>query len=157
MAFSILPVFMNTFDPFAFRITESFGIRWYGLAYLAGFLASYAIVLRLAKSKLSLLSAEKAGDFIFAVAIGTIVGGRLGYCLFYSPDLLWRFTKAPPFWGLLAINEGGMASHGGIIGIFAACLYFAWRNKINALHLTDLIAATAGIGVFLGRLANFVN
>lgn len=157
MTAPVIPVFLNTFDPFALQITESFGIRWYGLAYLAGFFASYVLIAALARRGLTPLTAEKAGDFIFAVAIGTIAGGRLGYCLFYSPELLWHFTSSPPFWGLLAINEGGMASHGGMIGILLACLYFAWRRKLSSLHLADLIAATCGIGIFLGRMANFVN
>jgi phosphatidylglycerol---prolipoprotein diacylglyceryl transferase len=100
---------------------------------------------------------EHIGDFVFAIAIGTIVGGRLGYCLFYSPELFLRFRSELPFWGVLAVNEGGMASHGGIIGIVVACYLFARKHKIATAHLCDLTTLGGTIGVFFGRIANFIN
>lgn len=150
-------MYIHSLSPFAVKLTETFGIRWYGLAYLCGFLCAYWIILRLSTRKYSPLSDKLVGDFIFAVALGTIVGGRLGYCLLYSPELFLRFSFHFPFWGVLAINEGGMASHGGILGIFVGCMIFGRKHSISFLHLSDLCALTGPIGIFFGRLANFVN
>lgn len=148
---------LHTLDPFLIQFASGFGIRWYGLSYLAGFVVAYLILRRLSKRGLSQLSPAQVSDFVFATAVGTVVGGRLGYCLFYSPELLTRFTGQFPFWGLLAVNEGGMASHGGIIGIAVAGLWYARRHGLSALHLMDLAAFTGPIGIFFGRTANFIN
>ncbi len=150
-------LYIHTLDPFAIQLTESFGIRWYGLAYLTGFLATYYLIQWFSKKGLSSLTNELAGDFVFAAAIGTIIGGRLGYCLLYSPDLFLSFTNTPPFWGVFAINQGGMASHGGILGIFITCILFGRKRNISALHLADLSALGGTIGIFFGRIANFIN
>jgi phosphatidylglycerol:prolipoprotein diacylglycerol transferase len=149
--------YLQTIDPFAIQFTESFGIRWYGLAYLAGFYIAYLLVVWLSKKGLSSVSQSLASDFIFNAAVGCLVGGRLGYVLFYSPHLFFDFRNSFPFWGALAINEGGMASHGGMIGIIIACYLFARKYKIQTLHLIDLCAFTGTIGVFFGRIANFIN
>lgn len=148
---------LHTWDPFAVKITSTFGIRWYGLSYLAGFIAGYYLILGLAKRHLSTIPSAKVGDFIFSVALGTVIGGRLGYCIFYSPDLFTRVNSHFPFWGVLAVNEGGMASHGGIAGIIIAATLFARRNGFSPLHAIDLCALSGPIGVFFGRLANFIN
>jgi len=150
-------LYVHTLNPFAIRFTETFGIRWYGLAYLTGFFAAYQIILCLAKRDLILLKAAQAGDFIFAGALGTIIGGRLGYCLLYSPDLFTNFSSHFPFWGVLAINQGGMASHGGILGILIACIVWGKKHNIDPLHLADLTTLGGPIGIFFGRIANFVN
>ena len=148
---------LHNLSPFAIRITESFGLRWYGLSYLAGFFVGYLVILFLARRGKSQLLPSVVSDFIFTVALGIVVGGRLGYCLFYGPDLFLRFTSSPPFWGVFAINEGGMASHGGIVGVIVACALFARKNRISMLHCCDLCALTGPIGVLFGRIANFVN
>ncbi|RMG42264.1 MAG: prolipoprotein diacylglyceryl transferase [Candidatus Dadabacteria bacterium] len=149
--------YLHTLDPFAIQFGDHFGIRWYGLAYLAGFFFSYLIIHYLIKKGRSELSPKLVSDFVFTAALGTIIGGRLGYCIFYSPDLFFEFTKSPPFWGVLAINRGGMASHGGIIGVVLACLYFGKRHSVNGLHLIDLSTLGAALGIFCGRIANFIN
>lgn len=149
--------YLHTLNPFALQISGNLGIRWYGLAYVAGFLIGYWIIQWLARTRLSPLSPEKAGDFVFNVALGTIIGGRLGYCLFYNPDLFLKFTSSFPFWGVFAINEGGMASHGGIVGIIVACLWYGKKHGVPALHLFDLTTLGGTAGVFFGRIANFVN
>ncbi|WKZ57162.1 MAG: prolipoprotein diacylglyceryl transferase [Bdellovibrionota bacterium] len=148
---------LHTLDPFAIQFTENFGIRWYGLAYLAGFVASYYFIRLLARRGLTPLPPEKVGDFVFAVAVGVVVGGRLGYCIFYNPNLFLQFTSSPPFWGALAMHQGGMASHGGILGLFLACLYFSRKEKLPLFALADLTTVGGSLGVFFGRLANFVN
>lgn len=149
--------YLHTLNPFAIHFSGNFGIRWYGLAYLAGFVIAYYIILYLAKRGLSQLKPEQVGDFVFSAALGTVVGGRLGYCLFYSPELFLKFSPAFPFWGVLAINEGGMASHGGIIGIIVASMLFARKHGISSLHLCDLTTLGGTAGIFFGRIANFVN
>ncbi len=149
--------YLHKLDPFAVRIADDFGIRWYGLSYLAGFLAAWLLIRWLSRRGLTQLKPEEAGDFIFAAAVGTITGGRLGYCLFYSPELLFDFSKAPPFWGVLAVWKGGMASHGGLIGIICGCIYFARTRRISILHCMDLAALGSGPGIFFGRIANFIN
>jgi phosphatidylglycerol---prolipoprotein diacylglyceryl transferase len=149
--------YLHAIDPFAIKFTETFGIRWYGLAYLAGFVIGYWIIQALCRRGRLLIAADQIADFVFAVALGTIVGGRLGYCLFYSPDLFLRFRPEIPFWGVLAVNEGGMASHGGIIGIVVACYLFGRKRGIPSAHLCDLTTLGGTVGVFFGRMANFVN
>lgn len=149
--------YLHKLDPFAIEIATGMGVRWYGLAYLAGMLLGYALVIYLAKHRLSPLSQELIGDFAFSVAMGTIIGGRLGYCIFYSPELFLRFESSFPFWGPLALNHGGMASHGGIAGIAVACIYFARRHNLSILHLGDLSCFGGVIGIYFGRIANFIN
>lgn len=149
--------YLHNIDPFAIKLWGGFGIRWYSLAYLCGFLSGYLTMLGMAKWGLSPLKPEQAGDCIFWCAVGTIIGGRLGYCLFYSPDLFFQFSSSFPFWSVLAINEGGMASHGGIIGIAIAAILFARRFNVPALHVFDLCTLGGAIGIFFGRIANFIN
>lgn len=148
---------VHSFDPFALQISGDFGIRWYGLAYLTGFVMGYFIIHKMSQRAMSPLSGERLADFVTFIAIGTMVGGRLGYCLFYSPDLFTRFTSTFPYWGVLAVNEGGMASHGGILGIIFVCIWYARKHKLDKLHLFDVCGLVGGIGIFCGRLANFVN
>lgn len=148
---------LQTFDPFLIQFGGGYGIRWYGLSYLAGFFCAYLIMIYLSKRRLSSIPQSSISDFVFTVALGTIIGGRLGYCIFYSPDLLWRFSGTFPFWGVLAVNEGGMASHGGIAGIIISAVWYARKHGFSALHAVDLCALTGPVGVFFGRIANFIN
>lgn len=143
-------------NPFALHI-GSFGIRWYGLAYLAGFFAGYLTIRWMVTRSRSPLPTAQVSDFVFCVAMGVILGGRLGYCIFYSPELFTQFSWSPPFWGVLALNRGGMASHGGIIGLCCACWYYGRTRKVPALHLMDLTTLGGTLGILFGRLANFVN
>jgi phosphatidylglycerol:prolipoprotein diacylglycerol transferase len=157
MAPAALAAYLHRIDPFALELWDGVGIRWYGLSYIGGFLAAYLLIRGLTRRGLTQLDTPRVADFIFAVALGTVVGGRLGYCVFYSPALLVDFSADPPFWGVLALNRGGMASHGGLIGIVVACILYARRLGISALHLLDLSALAAGIGICFGRIANFIN
>lgn len=152
-----LATWFHDLSPFAVRFTETFGLRWYGLSYVAGFVIAWLALSRLAERRVILLQREQVGDLILAIIFGTIVGGRLGYVLFYRPDLLTEFTATFPFWGLLDVMHGGMASHGGMVGIILACWWSARRSKTPALHSMDCISLVAPFGVLLGRLANFIN
>ncbi|MCH8151134.1 MAG: prolipoprotein diacylglyceryl transferase [Planctomycetes bacterium] len=165
MTIFLAEAYLHRLDPFAIEFPASWqalpfipdGIRWYGLAYLAGFGIAWLLIRRLAGSGRSTIPANAVGDLMIYVILGVLVGGRLGYVLFYDQPLLWDFSTQFPFWGLLAINRGGMASHGGILGVIIACWLFGRRHRISSLHLVDVGAFAALPGLFLGRLANFVN
>ena len=94
---------------------------------------------------------------MFACALGVLIGGRLGYVFFYNPTLFITWSSDFPWWGVLAIQDGGMASHGGMIGVFAALIIWGKRNKIPTLHLFDVAALFTTPGLFYGRIANFIN
>jgi len=158
--------YVHDLDPFALKIDwkpiasifgNDFGIRWYGLAYLAGFVCAYWMVHWLAKNRWIEMKPELVGDFITSGAIGVMVGGRVGYALFYSTDLLTKFSSSFPFWGVLEVQNGGMSSHGGILGVLVAFVWFSRKHKIQYLQLFDLAALMGGVGIFFGRMANFVN
>lgn len=148
---------VHNLDPFALQFTETFGIRWYGLAYLAGFVIGYyAIVLKTRWGQTKFKESDIA-DFITFVAIGVLAGGRLGYCLFYSPELFTSFDGHFPYWGVLKVNEGGMASHGGILGVMLVCYLYGKKHKISFFHCLDLTVFGGSLGFFFGRIANFIN
>jgi len=153
-----LAAFFNNLDPVAIGpIFGGISIRWYGLAYIAGFACAWFVMVRLAKRGLIAIAADRVGDAIMAFVVGTLVGGRLGYVLFYRPALLAEFDGSFPFWGLLKINEGGMASHGGMIGLGVAAWYVARKSKAPTLHVIDVLCLTGPIGVVFVRLMNFIN
>jgi phosphatidylglycerol:prolipoprotein diacylglycerol transferase len=154
MCFILAEAYFHRLDPFALRFPDGFwvpGIRWYGLSYMAGFLVGWLLIRWLARSGRSNLPPEAVGDFLFYLIAGTIVGGRLGYCIFYQPSLFW-----PP-WGVLMVWKGGMASHGGFIGVILGGILFARRQGVSKLHLIDIAAFACPPGLGFGRLANFVN
>jgi phosphatidylglycerol---prolipoprotein diacylglyceryl transferase len=103
------------------------------------------------------MTTQQVSDFITYGAFGTLIGGRLGYVLFYDPSLITKFKAELPFWGVLAVNEGGMASHGGIIGIVIGAALYANKINISKLYLLDLVAVGGPLGVMFGRIANFIN
>jgi len=142
-------MFINDFDPIAFQVF-SLEIRWYSLAYIFGIIFGWIYC------KKKLIKDEKLfnlfNDFLTYVIIGIIVGGRLGYVLIYN---LEYFLKN--FFEIFMIWNGGMSFHGGLIGIFLGSLIFAKKNNINPFYFLDKIALVAPIGIFLGRVANFIN
>lgn len=125
-------------------------VHWYGLTYLVGFLAAWWLA-RQRADRLG-LTKEQVGDLLFYSAIGVILGGRLGYALFYHFDRV----LADPLW-LFRVWEGGMAFHGGFLGVVLAVWLFARKHKIHWLQLGDFIAPFTPIGLGLGRLGNFIN
>jgi phosphatidylglycerol---prolipoprotein diacylglyceryl transferase len=150
-------VWVHNLDPFLVHISGSFGIRWYSLAYLCGFATGMIFMTWMARRKKIDLTETEASDFLTYMIVGVLLGGRLGYVFFYSPDLLTDFRSKFPYWGALAVWEGGMASHGGFIGVILGCIFFAWKNKKDPLHLGDLTIFGACFGFFFGRIANFIN
>lgn len=166
-----LAVWLHNIDPFAIQFPQGFlldGIRWYGLAYLATFAFGFLFTRRVTLMGRTTLKPAEVMDFVITVAIGVIVGGRIGYVLFYKPNLLIEFSGAFPFWGMLQLNKGGMSSHGGMIGVGVAVWFYAWRSRRKStpqipveshdwLHLFDFASFAATIGFFFGRIANFIN
>ena len=150
-------VWVHNLDPFLWQISGTFGIRWYSLAYLTGFAFAMVFMTWMARRGKTSLTEVQASDFLTYLIVGVLLGGRLGYVLFYSPDLLTDTRPTFPYWGALAVWEGGMASHGGFIGVILACIFYAWKNKKDPLHLGDLTIFGACLGIFLGRIANFIN
>lgn len=150
-------IWVHDLSPFIFQIGDGFGLRWYGMAYLAGLVWGAWLAIRWAKQQRLPLEARQVPDFATWVGVGMILGGRLGYCTFYQPELWVTFDGGPPWWGVLKVWEGGMSSHGGIVGLAAGSVGYAWRMRVNPLVLGDCVAAVAPIGVMCGRLANFIN
>lgn len=162
----LLASWVHDLSPFAFRLTPDFGLRWYGLSYAAGFVVAWALLRWLSKRGVVLIPADRVGDAILYAVAGVVVGGRLGYVVFYEPKLITTFYDHVPWWGVLAINNGGMASHGGMIGVIIAAAFIArgFRGpdgarvgKAPMLHVLDALALIVPPGFMLGRVANFVN
>lgn len=152
MSDAILATWVHSLDPFAIQFTETFGIRWYGLAYVGGFVAAYFVIRWFVRLGASELRENQVADFITICAIGTMVGGRLGFMLLYN---FGEFVANPTsFFDLLG---GGMSSHGGIAGICLASWFYARYQKISWLGLGDNLVIVSTLGVFFGRIANFIN
>ena len=137
-------------DPIAINL-GFFAIKWYSLAYLAGILIGYWYLTVLIRQPGSPMARRHADDFIFHATLGIIVGGRLGYILFYQPSILQNPLDIFKLW------EGGMSLHGGAIGVIIAIWWIARQEKLSFLRVCDYIACAVPFGLFFGRLANFVN
>lgn len=151
--------YVHHLDPIALK-AGFLTLRWYGLAYLGGFAAGYLLLRYLAARKMWVLKPEEAGDFIAAAALfGVFIGGRLGYVLFYqildSNHGLSSVLQDPL--GVLRVWEGGMASHGGILGLVLFTWVYSRRKKVSWTGLGDGLCVVAPVGLFFGRIANFIN
>jgi phosphatidylglycerol:prolipoprotein diacylglycerol transferase len=149
----LLGFWTNQLDPFLVHFTARFGIRYYGLAYVAGMLLGGWLLIAYARAGKSLLPAAKVTDFIVAAAIGVYLGGRVGFFLLYDG---WVNFQHDPL-AVLRVWEGGMSFHGGLVGVILAVAWFARSERIPTVHLWDIVASAAPMGLFLGRVANFVN
>ncbi len=137
------------FDPFVFHITPTFGLRWYAVAYIAGLAGAWWGMRRLARPPITSLMID---DFLFWATLGVVGGGRLGYVIFYQPS----FYLANPL-EILQVWHGGMSFHGGLSGVIAAVVIYCRHHKISPFVLGDLVVTMVPLGLFFGRLANFVN
>ena len=142
-------MFINNFDPVALQIL-SLEIRWYSLAYIIGIILGWTYCKKQLIKDQHILSLFD--DFITYLIIGIILGGRLGYVLFYN----LKYYLESPF-EILMIWNGGMSFHGGLIGVIIASAVFSRKNKVNQFVFLDLVALAAPIGIFFGRIANFIN
>ncbi len=138
-------------DPVAFQMGWVV-IRWYSLAYIFGLLGAWLLARQMSRVSKSVFTVLKIDDFLIWATAGIIIGGRLGYVLFYNLGYFLEFPAQIP-----AIWQGGMSFHGGLIGVLVATLLFAKKKEISPLAMGDILVCVAPIGLFLGRLANFVN
>ena len=142
-------MFINNFDPVAFEFL-TFEIRWYSLSYIAGIVLAWIYI-----KKFILKETEYSkyiDDLISYVIIGVIIGGRLGYVIFYN----FEYYINNPL-EILMIWTGGMSFHGGVLGVIISTYLFCKKNKLSTFYFLDLISLSAPIGIFLGRIANFIN
>ena len=139
-------------DPVALHIGPV-QLRWYGLAYLASFLLAFAALKQMSRKGILRLPAEAIGDLTAWLALGVLLGGRTGWWLFYHRNQ----GAIEPWYEPLAIWHGGMSFHGGLIGVLVALLLWSWKQRAGIWNLADCLALVAPIGLFLGRLANFIN
>ena len=142
-------MFTNNFDPIAIQIF-TLEIRWYSLAYILGILIGWIVSKKFLITNESIK--EKFDDYITYVILAIIVGGRLGYVLFYNLNYYSKNLV-----DILKIWQGGMSFHGGLIGIILITIWFAKKNNHNSFNYLDVISIVAPIGIFLGRISNFIN
>jgi phosphatidylglycerol:prolipoprotein diacylglycerol transferase len=152
----LLAIAFPVFDPVAFAIGP-FVVRWYALAYIGGIVLGWIYARALIKNEKlwagpSPVTLTQLDDFVLWVTIGIIVGGRTGYVLFYNPMFFMQHPAE-----IFELWKGGMSFHGGFLGCVAAVMLFARRNNISILSLGDIVTAVGPIGLFLGRIANFIN
>ncbi|MBX3560261.1 MAG: prolipoprotein diacylglyceryl transferase [Sphingomonas sp.] len=129
-----------------------FQLRWYSLAYLAGIVFGWWYLLKLIAQPAAPMARRHADDLVFYATLGVILGGRLGYVLFYKP---LHYLHHPI--EILQLWDGGMSFHGGVIGVSLGIFWMAWRQGLDWLRIHDYVACCIPAGLFLGRLANFVN
>ena len=138
-------------DPIAFSIGP-LAVRWYGLMYLAGFAGAWWLGTRRIARGAAPITREQFDDLLFLGVLGVILGGRLGYVLFYKPG---HYAAHPA--EIFAVWQGGMSFHGGLLGVMAAMAFAAWRHRVDYLRLMDFIAPVVPVGLAAGRLGNFIN
>lgn len=135
-----------------------FALRWYALAYIAGIVIGWRLVVatlrrpRLWKNDTPVMDERQLEDLLTWVVLGVILGGRLGYVLFYKPAY---FLQNPA--EILMLWQGGMSFHGGLLGVITACVVFSWRQRISWLSVADVLCMATPVGLLLGRIANFIN
>lgn len=142
-------------DPVALPIwigdRHIFDIKWYSLAYIAGIVLGWWYLLKLLDQPGAPMARRHADDLMFYATLGIILGGRIGYILFYAPEMITQPLKAISLW------DGGMSFHGGVIGTTLAIILLARQNGLNWLRVHDYVACVVPFGLLFGRLANFVN
>jgi phosphatidylglycerol:prolipoprotein diacylglycerol transferase len=147
----MLAIAFPVIDPVLIEIGP-FALRWYALAYIGGILLGWMLARRLVALAPVAANREQVDDFVTWTTLGIILGGRLGYVLFYRPGY---YITAP--WEALYVWQGGMSFHGGMLGVVLAALWFCRRQGLRALRFGDRVAPVVPIGLGLGRLANFIN
>lgn len=162
----LLAAWLHDLSPVLVRFTDTFAIRYYGLAYAVGFLLGWAWLRLMSRRGMTPLSPQRISDMMVILVLGVVAGGRLGYVLFYDPSLLIDFRSSFPFWGVLRVNQGGMSSHGGVLGVIIATWWVSRGVKdergrvqfrVPWMHVLDLSAVACTAGLMLGRVANFIN
>ena len=148
----MIPVLLfPNLDPVAIQIGP-LAVRWYALAYIVGIVLSWRLMRQLVVRSPEVATSTQVDDFVSWATLGVVIGGRLGYCLFYQPAVY----LADPI-GILRVWTGGMSFHGGMLGVAIAIVWFCRRSGIPILGFADRLAVCAPIGLGLGRVANFIN
>jgi len=138
-------------NPIAFAIGP-LKVHWYGLMYLLSFVFGWGLGVYRTRLPHVHWKREEVGDYLFYVVLGVVVGGRLGYMLFYQPEILFTHPLQ-----LFYVWQGGMSFHGGLLGVLLASLWFAHRTRRGFWDVTDFVAPLVPLGLFFGRIANFIN
>ncbi|MBN1902601.1 prolipoprotein diacylglyceryl transferase [Candidatus Sumerlaeota bacterium] len=149
--------YLHRISPYIVRFGGGFGLRWYGVSYVAGFIVGLLLLRHLSKAGFLKIKFNEIDALLTYLIIGVVAGGRIGYVLFYEPALLWDWGSGFPYWGLLAINKGGMSSHGGFLALIFMGVLFARKYGYPLLHIGDAVVIAAPPGLFFGRMANFIN
>lgn len=147
-------MYIHNLNPILFEI-GGYGLRWYSLAYIFGILIGWWLAKILIDKKIQFKSGvdqKKFDNFLSYIIFGIIIGGRLGYVLFYNPSY---YIKMPL--DILKIWQGGMSFHGALIGIILVSIFFSIKEKVKSFILLDIVAIVSPIGIFFGRIANFIN
>ena len=142
-------MFTNNFDPVAFHIF-SLEIRWYSLAYIAGILIGWSLSKKIFIS--NHVIKEKFDDYLTYVIVGIIIGGRLGYVIFYNFEYYSNNIV-----DVFKVWQGGMSFHGGLLGVIFVTIWFARKNNHNPFNYLDIVSIVSPIGIFFGRISNFIN
>ena len=151
--FAVLAIYVHDLNPVILEITDSIKLRWYGFAYLMAFVVGYFLLKWLADKKLWVLPGNVVGDFIaYAAVFGVFLGGRIGNVLIYQREELMEDPLM-----IFRVWEGGMASHGGILGLMIFTFFYARNKKVSWTGLGDGLCVVAPLGIMFGRLANFIN
>ncbi len=145
--------YIHNINPIMFKIAGPLAIHWYGISYLLGFIAAILLLRHWSKRGEFEVPPEEVSNFVVMLALfGVMIGGRLGYILLYG----FNYFLADPLY-IFKVWEGGMASHGGLVGVILFMLWYAKKHNYSFWNLTDNMACTASLGIAFGRLANFVN
>ena len=164
-SFDLIDPILFTIGPFdLFGLELRFDLRWYALAYIAGLMLGWRYMVALSrrpamwnpigtKTPKAPFTEPQVDDLLIWATLGVIGGGRLGFVLFYMPDMIW--TRPQDI--ILGITDGGMSFHGGLIGVSLALWWFARGQKLDLMRIADAAAVATPIGLFFGRLANFIN
>lgn len=129
-----------------------FAVRWYALSYIIGLILGWQMAMWLARKPESRITPEQVDGFLVWATIGVVLGGRLGYVIFYNPGFYWQHPLE-----ILSVWKGGMSFHGGMLGVILAMVLYAKRQAISLFGFADIVACVAPLGLFFGRLANFIN
>ncbi len=138
-------------DPIIFSIGP-LAVRWYGMMYLLGFIGGYFMMCHVVKLRDMPIKKEVISDLLFYAVLGVVIGGRLGYTLFYNSSYYLRHPLE-----IFYVWEGGMSFHGGLLGVLIVLLLFCWRQNLSLLLIGDLAVSAVPIGLLFGRIGNFIN
>ena len=127
-------------------------VRWYGLMYLAGFVCAYGLIIKLSKKSQLNLGSDIIADLLFSCVLGVVIGGRLGYSLFYNAAYYWQNPIE-----VLYVWQGGMSFHGGLLGVIVAAAWFCYKRALPMGKIADMLVISSCCGLFFGRIGNFIN